>query len=52
MKFGRTLTQLAMELERQREVKKDYLVDTRNIMMDADATNTQLSIRNDTTGET
>lgn len=52
MKFGRTLTELAMELERQREVKKDYLVDTRNIHVDAAPHMAQLSIKNDTTGET
>ncbi len=34
MKFGRTLTELAMELDRQRSAKKDYLLDTRNIGMD------------------
>lgn len=48
MKFGRTLTELAMELDRQRNAKKDYLVDTRNMIMDE---GTQLSIRNDKTGE-
>ena len=34
MKFGRTLTELAMELDRQRNAKKDYLLDTRNINVD------------------
>ena len=52
MKAGRTLTELAIELDRQMRVKKDYLVDTRNMIMDADAGKTMLSIRNDTTGET
>lgn len=52
MKQGRTLQDLAAELARREQVKKDYLVDTRNIVMDADANNTQLSIRNDKTGET
>lgn len=52
MKAGRTLTELAIELDRQMKVKKDYLVDTRNMIMDADANNAMLSIRNDTTGET
>lgn len=52
MKQGRTLQDLAAELTRREQVKKDYLVDTRNITMDADARNTQLSIRNDKTGET
>lgn len=52
MKFGKTLTELAIELDRQNKAKKDYLVDTRNLVMDADAHNAQISIRNDTTGET
>lgn len=33
MKTGRTLLQLAEEVERQKEAKKDYLVDTRNMRM-------------------
>lgn len=52
MKYGKTLTELAIELDRQNKVKKDYLVDTRNMVMDAAPNNTQLSIRNDTTGQT
>jgi hypothetical protein len=35
MKHGRTLTELAQELTRQREVKRDFLIDTRNLVMDA-----------------
>lgn len=35
MKFGRTLMELAQELTRQREAKHDYLLDTRNIIMDS-----------------
>ena len=35
MKYGRTLTELAIELDRQRTAKKDYLLDTRNLIMDA-----------------
>ena len=35
MKFGRTLMELAQELTRQREAKHDYLIDTRNLVMDA-----------------
>lgn len=34
MKFGRTLMELAQELTRQREAKHDYLIDTRNLVMD------------------
>lgn len=52
MKFGRTLTDLAIELDRQQKVKKDYLVDTRNMIMDAEPNHAMLSIKNDTTGET
>ena len=52
MKQGRTLQELAAELARREQVKKDYLVDTRVITMDADKNNTQISIRNDNTGET
>ena len=52
MKYGKTLTELAMELDRQNKAKKDYLVDTRNMVMDAGPSHTQLSIRNDTTGQT
>lgn len=33
MKTGRTLVQLAEEIERQKLVKKDYLVDTRNLRL-------------------
>lgn len=51
MKYGKTLTELAMELDRQNKAKKDYLVDTRNMIMDADP-NIMLSIHNDKTNET
>jgi len=33
MKKGRTLQELAMELERQNKAKKDYVLDTRNLRM-------------------
>lgn len=52
MKQGRTLEELAKELYRRNQVKRDYLVDTRNMIMDADGANAMLSIRNDATGET
>lgn len=52
MKQGRTIQELAFELMRRNEVKKDYLVDTRNLVMDASPNNAMLSIRNDNTGET
>lgn len=52
MKQGRTLQELAMELSRRNEVKKDYLLDTNNMHMDADENNTLINITNDKTGET
>jgi len=52
MKAGKTVNELAAELFRQRKEKKDYLVDTRNMTVDAGTNGTQLSIRNDKTGET
>ena len=52
MKQGRTLEELAAELVRRENMKKDYLVDTRMMTMDADANNTMLSIHNDKSGET
>lgn len=52
MKQGRTLEELARELMRRDEVKKDYLVDTQLMTMDAAPNFTQLSISNDKTGET
>lgn len=36
MKFGKTLTQLAMELERQNREKKDFLIDTSLLEMKPD----------------
>ena len=35
MKEGRTLIEMANELERQRAAKKDFISDTRNLRMDA-----------------
>ena len=52
MKHGRTLTELARELERQRTAKHDYLLDTRKMHMDALSDDMQISITNDNTGET
>lgn len=52
MKFGKTLNDLVLELERRERVKKDYLVDTRNIHMDADANAAQLNVTNEKTGQT
>lgn len=48
MKNGRTLVELAQELERQRAVKKDYASDTRNLRMDVIGDGQlQLSMRDD-----
>ena len=47
MKEGRTLVELAQELERQRAAKKDYISDTRNLRMDATGDGLQLSLRDD-----
>ena len=52
MKFGRTLDQFALEIDRQNKAKKDYLVDTSKVIMDASPNKAMLSIRNDNTGET
>ena len=46
MKFGRTLTELAMELDRQRSAKRDYLLDTRNIIMDSATEGQQITLQN------
>lgn len=46
MKFGRTLMELAQELERQVNAKHDFLLDTRNIHMDSLGEEYQLALRN------
>ena len=51
MKPGRTLTQLAEELTRQNEAKKDFLLDTRSLIMDADETGAMLTMVNEKTGQ-
>ena len=48
MKYGRTLTELAMELDRQTRAKKDYLVDTRSLTFDVVENGAQLSMNNGT----
>lgn len=52
MKFGKTLTQLAMELERQREAKHDYLLSTANMTMDAVSDGMTISLENTATNRT
>lgn len=49
MKFGKTLQELAAELDRQNSAKKDYLLDTRNLVMDADFGGAMLTMHNDRT---
>lgn len=47
MKFGRTLMELAQELTRQADAKHDYLLDTRNIQMDALDNGHQITLQNE-----
>lgn len=44
---GKTLTELAMELDRQNNAKKDYLLDTRNLIMDADFDGAMLTMHDE-----
>lgn len=46
MKSGLTLMELAQELTRQREAKHDYLIDTRNLVLDATPEAVTLTMRN------
>ncbi len=48
MKTGKTLTELAMELERQSQAKKDYIADTRVLEMTPTG---KLALENDTRHE-
>ena len=52
MKYGRTLNELAMELTRRENEKKDYKLDTRNMHFDADKETEQLSLINEKKGVT
>lgn len=47
MKSGRSIVELAQELERQRTSKKDYLIDTRNLRMDVPNGMPKLTLLND-----
>lgn len=49
MKAGKSLVELAQELDRQNREKKDYLLDTRNLIMDADENGVMLTMHNDQT---
>ena len=46
MKMGRTLIELATELNRQKNAKHDYLLDTRNITMDYTNDGHQITLHN------
>ena len=52
MKYGKTLEEMALELTRQMNAKKDYLVDTRRMRFDASADGSMMSLNNDVTGVT
>ena len=47
MKPGKTLQELALELDRQNHTKKDYLLDTRNLIMDADFNGAALTMHDE-----
>lgn len=47
---GKTLQELALELDRQNHAKKDYLLDTRSLVMDADENGAMLTMMNEQTG--
>ncbi len=49
MKFGKTLMQLAQELERQNNAKHDYLVDSRNLEFGTVGDESQIALVNPTT---
>lgn len=51
MKPGKTLHELALELDRQNSAKQDFLLDTRDLIMDADESGAMLSMNNRKTGE-
>lgn len=46
---GKTLQELAIELDRQNGAKKDYLLDSRNMILDADGDTVLLTLQNETT---
>lgn len=48
MKTGKTLEALALELDRQNRVKKDFLLDTSSLVMDADANGASLTLYSQT----
>lgn len=50
MKPGKTLEELARELTRQNNVKKDYLLNTQNLIMDADENGAMLTMMNEASG--
>lgn len=51
MKFGKTLQELGAEIDRQVKAKRDYILDTRDLTMDADMNGAMLSMTNRKTGQ-
>lgn len=47
MKTGRSLQELAVELDRQNKVKKDYIIDTTNLVIDPVNNGFQLTLQGD-----
>jgi len=52
MKQGRSIIQLANELERQRQARKDYIADTRSLYVETDQGKSRLTINLDDNAET
>ena len=52
MKQGRSIIQLAQELERQRQARKDYIADTRSLYVETDQGKSRLTVNLDDNAET
>ena len=52
MKQGKSITQLAQELERQRQARKDYIADTRSLYVETDKGKSRLTVNLDDNAET
>lgn len=50
MKEGRTLVELAQELDRQNKAKRDYIIDTRALSLDVTENGSQLTLRDPAKG--
>lgn len=51
MKQGRTLVELGEELQRQRDARKDFIADTRNLMMATDSDGSVITVHMDGGGQ-